>query len=387
MEKYCDSVYQNSGLNLFWSIKNSGELLTKLGSKGFVASDISTYDFSTLYTSLPHNLIKEKLIKLINDTFKREKQLFIACNNSKAFFTNVEYDRFHMFDQSYVCEALTFLLDNIFIRVGHQIYRQVIGIPMGTNCAPLIADLFLFCYEKDFMLSLNTNTQADVILSFNNTSRYLDDIFNMDNKFFHSMIKDIYPSELELNKANAVDTNAPFLDLNIFIIDGKILTCVYDKRDDFNFQIVNYPNLSGNIPSSPSYGVYISQLVRFSRCCSNVEDFHKRNLLITKKLLLQGYRFHKLRRSFKKFFIRYRDALGKYRCSLKAFLKLGISHPKFYGDVVYKLRKIKTAQNFNYKFTKIINMFLKRDYNKVILKTSAQKVFSESVLSSFSYLF
>lgn len=92
------------------------------------------------------------------------------------------------------------------------------------------------------------------------------------------MIKDIYPSELELNKANAVNTNAPYLDLNIFIINGKISTCVYDKRDDFNFQIVNYPHLSGNIPSSPSYGVYIPQLVRFSRCCSNVEDFHKRNL-------------------------------------------------------------------------------------------------------------
>ncbi|MDA3086526.1 hypothetical protein OFO27_08365, partial [Campylobacter sp. CS_ED1] len=263
----------------------------------------------------------------------------------------------------------------------------VIGIPMGTNCAPLIADLFLFCYEKEFMLSLDTNTQSDVILSFNYTSRYLDDIGNIDNDFFHTMFKDIYPPELELNKANEVNTNASFLDLNLSIMNGKVTTNIYDKRDDFNFKIVNYPNLSGNIPSSPSYGVYISQLIRFSRCCSNVEDFHKRNLFITKKLLQQGYRFHKLRHSFKKFFNRYHDFLGKYKCSLKTFLKLGISHPYFYGDVVYKLRKIKNASNFHYRFTKTMNMFLRRNYSKHVLRNSAQKVFSKTIVSSFSYLF
>ena len=386
-KKYCDTVYQNSGKKLFWSIKNSGEFLAKLENKRFIASSVSTYDFSTLYTSLPHKLIKEKLLKLVRDTFKRENQLFIACNNSRAFFTSIKYNKYHMFDQALICEAVEFLLDNIFIRIGKTIYRQVIGIPMGTNCAPLIADLFLFCYEKEFMLKLDTRNQADVILSFNDTSRYLDDICNLDNHFFSSMFKDIYPSELELNKANTVDTNSSFLDLNISIINGKVSTSIYDKRDDFNFQIVNYPNLSGNIPSSPSYGVYISQLIRFTRCCSNVEDFHKRNHCITKKLLQQGYRFHKLRMSFKKFFIKYKTALSKYNCSMKTFLKLGISHPHFYGDVVYKLRKIKNVHNFQYKFTKIIAMFLKRNYNKPILQTSAEKVFSKRILSSFSHLF
>ncbi|MDA3086495.1 hypothetical protein OFO27_08180, partial [Campylobacter sp. CS_ED1] len=384
---YSDSVYQNSGINLFWSIKNSGEFLTKLERKEFAASSVSTYDFSTLYTSLPHNLIKDKLLKLIRDTFKREKQNFIACNNSKAFFTNTKYNGYHMFNENYVCDALTFLLDNIFIRVGKVIYRQVIGIPMGTNCAPLIADLFLFCYEKEFMLSLDTNSQAEVINSFNNTSRYLDDIGNIDNDYFPTMFRDIYPPELELNKANVVNTNASFLDLNISIINGKVSTSIYDKRDDFNFQIVNYPNLSGNIPSSPSYGVYISQLIRFCRCCSNVEDFHKRNLFITKKLLQQGYRFHKLRHSFKKFFNRYSEFLRKYKCSLKTFLTLGISHPHYYGDVVYKLRKIKNAHDFHFKFIKTINTFLKRGYRGCILQTSAHKVFTDNTMSLFSYLF
>ena len=79
-----------------------------------------------------------------------------------------------------VCDALTYLLDNIHITFGTKLYRQIVGIPMGTNCAPLVADLFLYCYEKDFMDSLNHDNRADVIDAFNSTSRYLDDLLNID---------------------------------------------------------------------------------------------------------------------------------------------------------------------------------------------------------------
>ena len=119
-----------------------------------------------------------------------------------------------------VCEALTFLLDNIDIRFGSKLYGHIVGIPMGTNCAPLVADLFLFCYERDFKLSLSENNQSDVIEAFNSTFRYLDDLLNIDNNFFDSMVKRIYPSELQLNKANVSDTEASFLDLHLSISDG-----------------------------------------------------------------------------------------------------------------------------------------------------------------------
>ena len=94
-------------------------------------------------------------------------------------------------------KALTFLLDNIYIRFGSKLYRQIVGIPMGNNCAPLVADLFLFCYERDLMLSLSENDQSGVIEAFNSTSRYLDDLLNIDNNFFDSMVNRIYPSELQ----------------------------------------------------------------------------------------------------------------------------------------------------------------------------------------------
>ena len=83
-----------------------------------------------------------------------------------------------------MCEAVTFLLDNIYIRFGSKLYRQIVGIPMGTNCAPLVADLCLFCYEREFMLSFLEDNQSDVIEAFNSTSRYLDDLLNIDNNFF-----------------------------------------------------------------------------------------------------------------------------------------------------------------------------------------------------------
>ena len=148
---------------------------------------------------------------------------------------------------------------------------------MVTNCAPLVADLFLFCYERDFMKNLSSDNHADVIKAFNLTSRYLDDLLNIDNPYFEGMVNQIYPPELQLNKANTSDTVAPFLDLHLSISNGFASSKIYDKRDDFNFDIVNFPFVDGDVPCCPSYGVFISQLIRFARECSHVDDFNTRN--------------------------------------------------------------------------------------------------------------
>ena len=140
-----------------------------------------------------------------------------------------------------VCEALTFLLDNIFIRFGTKLYKQVVVIPMGTNCAQLVADLFPFCYERDFMMSLSDDKQADVIDAFNTISRYLDDTLNINNVYFDNMVSQVYPSELQLNIANTFDTEAAFLDLHLSISNDNVSTKIYDKCDDFDIEIVNFP--------------------------------------------------------------------------------------------------------------------------------------------------
>ena len=122
--KYCITVYETNGKNLFWSIKNPGEILNKLKTRGFLASSLFTYDFYTLYTTLPHNLIKEKLTELIEQTFKREASLYLACNDNDKmpFFTSEQPKRYKLWSCQKMCEALHYLLDNISIRFGSELY-------------------------------------------------------------------------------------------------------------------------------------------------------------------------------------------------------------------------------------------------------------------------
>ena len=145
------------------------------------------------------------------------------------------------------------------------------------------------------MKNLSSDNQADVIKAFNLTSRYLGDLLNIDTPYFEGMINQIYPPELQLNKANTSDTEAPFLDLHLSISNGFVSSKIYDKRNDFDFDIVNFPFLDGDVPRRPSYGGYISQLIRFARVCSHADDFNTRNKCLTAKLLK---RYHKLRKAF-----------------------------------------------------------------------------------------
>ena len=107
------------------------------------------------------------------------------------------------------------------------------------------------------------------------------------------MVGQIYPTELQLNKVNSLDTEAPFLDLNLSITNGIVSSKIYDKRGDFDFEIVNFPFLDGDVPHPPSYGVYISQLICFARVYSYLEEFNIRNLFLNAMLLKQDYRYHK----------------------------------------------------------------------------------------------
>ena len=183
------------------------------------------------------------------------------------------------------------------------------------------------------MLSLSVDTQFDIIESFNSTSWYLDDLLNIYNNFFDSMVNRIYLSELQLNKANVLDTEALFSDLHLSISDGFVKIQIYDKRDDFDFDILNFPFIDGNVPRSTSYGVYICQLIQFARVSSNVDDFNNRNKVLTAKLLRQEYRYNKIRKAFSSFYRRYFDKVSRDTVGLKTILLQGLSEPEFYGDL------------------------------------------------------
>ena len=170
---------------------------------------------------------------------------------------------------------------------------------MGTNCAPLIADLFMFCYERDFMMSLSDDNQADVIGAFNTTSRYLDDILNINYVYFDNMVSQIYPLELQLNKTNTSDTEAAFLDLHLSISNDIVSTKIYDKREDFDFDIVNYPfSMVMFLALHPMESISLNSFVLLE------------HLAMLLKLLKQGYRYHKLRKTFSKFYRRNYDLIS-----------------------------------------------------------------------------
>ena len=167
------------------------------------------------------------------------------------------------------------------------------------------------------MKSLTKEKRYDPIDAFNSSSRYLNDLLNIDNIRFEHMVHRIYPAELQLNEANASGTEAAISGLNLLIQNYIVSTKVYGKGDYFNFDIVNFQFVDGDVPRRPSYGVYISQLIRFARASLHVTDFNNHNKFLPAKLLKQGYRFHKLRKAFSKFYHRHFELIEKYHVSQK----------------------------------------------------------------------
>ena len=203
---------------------------------------------------------------------------------------------------------IEFLVDNIYVRFGGQLFRQMVGIPMGTNCAPLLADLFLYSYKNEFFDKLIKEGKRKLARRFNLSYRYIDDLISFNNKRFKEFISDIYPKELTISETTESTSVASYLDL-LFMRDrsNNITTKLY------GFHIVNFPFMASNLPSVPAYGVYASQLVRYTHCCSSYSDFLIHHRALVKRLLSQGYKVNQLSNTFKKFFGRHTDLVGQYK--------------------------------------------------------------------------
>ena len=201
------------------------------------------------------------------------------------------------------------------------------------------------------------------------------------------MVSQLYPSELQLNKADTSDTKAAFLDLHLSFSNDIVSTKIYDKRDDFDFEIVNFPFLDGDVPRSTSYEVYISQLIHFARASSYVTDFNTRNKLFTQKLPKQGYLYHKLFKIFSKFYRRYYDLISKFQVGLKSLLRQRLSEPLFYGDLIYKLKKIAGSNKFSARFIKIISHYKNIGFIISVLQQTPCLVVNPIMVGNFAFLF
>ena len=202
--------------------------------------DVQAFEFSTLYTS--------RISNLVHNAFRKKdgsvRYTHIKVTRTKGNFTHdINGGGDNMYTADDICKMIEFLID-IFVQFGGHIFRQVIGIPMGTNCAPLPADLFLYSYENEFPDNMVRSGHRRLARSFNLCYRYTDDLIVFNNKKLLNYLKEIYPSQLTAEKAYKSDHLANYLDLTFIInSEGKLSTRIYDKRDEFDFHIVNFPFL------------------------------------------------------------------------------------------------------------------------------------------------
>lgn len=296
-KNYSNVIFRNSGINYFWSINDSFSFVKKLIAIPKVNS-ISTFDFSTLYTSLPQVKLMDASKSIISKAFENNK--FLITNGYKTYWSSNQVDKGYIcFTCKQFIDTLLFLIQNSYLNFGDKIFLQVVGIPMGANYSPLIADLFLFYCEYQFMALIS---KQGCNFKFNYITRYIDDVAAINCSTFHAYLKDIYPPELEITCTSTSDNNIQYLDLSLILLqDHQINFTVFDKRDNFDFAIINFPFSSSNIPMQILYAVYISQLYRFARCCSSLNFFKERHKLLVSKLLNQGYNKSKLQSTFNKF--------------------------------------------------------------------------------------
>ena len=253
---------------------------------------------------------KEEWPTLIQIPCARKGQILFCKKKKHSDSTN-------KFSETDIINLLEFLIDNIFVIFGGRVFQQTVGIPMGTNCAELLADLFLYSYKAAFIQGLCKKNERKLVRSFNFTFRYIDDVLSLNNSRFGDFVDRIYPIVLEIKDTTDTDTSASYLDLHLEIdSEGRLRTELYDKRDDFNFPIVNFPFICSNIPAAPAYGVYIAQLIRYSRACGSYQVFLDRGLLLTRKLLIQGFHLVKLKSSLRKFYGRHHDLVDRYGISV-----------------------------------------------------------------------
>ena len=162
---------------------------------------------------------------------------------------------------------------------------------------------------------------------FNFTYKYIDDVLSINNPDFENYLGQMYPAELEIKDTTESNISASYMDLLLSIeSDGQLRTSLSDQRDDLNFYITNFPSLSSNIPSSPAYGVFISQLIRYARACSSYKCCILRAARLSSKLLGQGYVMERLKSSLRKFYGRYGDLIKHYEVSLSQMLHDILGH-------------------------------------------------------------
>ena len=293
-KRYCEKIFLFTGINHYWVSDGTEQILKDIDrlNNRKRARNIESFDFSTLYTKIPQEDLKKKLKEIVNRAFKGGVCKYIQVNKYGARWASKGNK-----DDTYSCEDVENLIDLVFDNavfiVGKKIYRQIIGMVMGVDPAPPAADLYLHADEARYMRKLTKENYHEAKM-YNHTHRFIDDLCSINNNGHLLKHKEIiYDKSLILNKENEGEKSTTFLDLSIQIEEKMIMTKTYDKRDDFKFEIINFPDITGNIPENTGYNVIASQLIRHSRNCSRWFDAKEKIKNLIKTLKEKMYNMEK----------------------------------------------------------------------------------------------
>ena len=313
LSQYCRRIHFATSINQMWIAENSEAVMKNLAkiNRKNNAKTIATYDFSTLYTSIPHDALIEAIRCCIERAFRGGFGKYLVVRGKTCSWSRKAHRNRPSFSLEQLQEMTKLLIENIYFKVGSIVFRQNIGIPMGTDCAPFMANMFLHHYEAKFITS-NRPRKWHTCKLLSHNKRYIDDMLVLNAGHVFEQVKDeIYPKELVLNKENQEDFAGHFLDLDIKIQNKRFCVKLFDKRDAFRFAIVNFPFLDGNIPERIGSSVIISQLVRFSKC-TFAEDFFAVAGKLLRKVQNQFFSKRLIARAVKRFAQNHFDLVAKY---------------------------------------------------------------------------
>ena len=304
-----------TGIKTFWVIDNNLDVLNSIRSLSCKkrAKQVSTYDFSTLYTKIPHEKLLEVLTEIVEFCFRgRSKDPVEVDNYGKAYWCRNKKSKNKLYYKCDVIQGIDFLLKNCYFNVGHTVMRQVVGLPMGGDPAPFWANLFLFFYEFKWVKKMKQSNNV-LARKFTNTFRFIDDLIAInDNGMFEQYHQEIYPKELVLKKENEDEQKCTFLDIEIKIEENKFKTKLYDKRDDYKFKIVRLPYLDSNIPKKMFLSSIAAEILRIARVTSCFTCFRTSASTLLKRMISQGAYLPEVRSSVQRLISNHWEDFDKF---------------------------------------------------------------------------
>ena len=313
-QKQIDTYYAKahfySGIKSYWIINNRDPVLRAVNKSHArrSAKCVTSFDFSTLYTKIPHDKLIEVLNKITDFVFKGGTRNKISIHSSgiASWVHKGGEQSSCVYTKESIVKAVDFLIRNCYFKLGDKLFRQDIGIPMGSDPAPAFANLFLFHYESSW---LDTVKKSNNILArkFGQVFRYIDDLLALnDGHSFERHFHEIYPPELTLNKENDDYSRTTFLDLCIEIKDGVFTTRLFDKRDQFGFSITRLPYRDSNIPCKMFYSSIAAECLRVCRATSSDENAATSIKAVVSRMIKQGAKMDRVKGTVTKMLNRHR---------------------------------------------------------------------------------